>query len=115
MENSLRNEISISLAGETRIMRATFTAITAIERALGKSMTAIINQIAGGDLGVTEAAHIVFNGLRGNEDTRLSFEKVGEAIVQAGLGNVSVAVVEFVSMSLNGVSVGKPEEPQPAQ
>jgi hypothetical protein len=110
MENTLRNEVSITLAGEERIMRATFTAIVAIEKALGKSMTAIINQVAAGDISITDSALIVYHGLRGNQDTRMSFEQVGEALVEAGMAAVSLPVVEFVSRSLSGVSVGKPEE-----
>lgn len=115
MTNPMRNEVSITLAGEERTMRATFTAIAAVEKALGRSMVAIINKVAGGDLGVTEAATIVYHGLRGNEDTRLSYEQVGEAVVEAGLGNVSAAVVGFVSIALSGVEVGKPKEPVAAQ
>lgn len=115
METNLRNEVSIQLAGIERTMRASFTAIVAIEKAVGKSMTAIISQIASGDLSVTEAATIIHHGLRGFDDKRLSFEQVGEAVVVAGLTNISTAVVEFVSASLNGVSVGKPKEPETAQ
>lgn len=109
MENPLRNEVSVLLAGETRIMRATFTAIMAIEKALGRSMMATIGQLAEGDIAITEAAHIIYHGLRGYDDKRLSFEQVGEAILEAGIGNVSIAVVEFASRSLSGVTMGKPE------
>ncbi|CUW85716.1 GTA-gp10 family protein [Rhizobium pusense] len=109
MDNALRNEIEITLAGEKRIMRASFSAILAIEKALGKSMTAIINQVAAGDISITDSALIIYHGLVGNKDTRLSFEQVGDAILEAGMGAVSIPVVEFVSRSLNGVTVGKPE------
>ncbi len=113
--NPLINEVTIELAGQTRTMRASFSAIVQIERVLGKSMTAIIDKVAASDLAITEAAHIIYHGLRGYDDKRLSFEQVGEAIMERGLGEVSMAVVEFVSRSLNGVSVGKPSEPSPAQ
>jgi hypothetical protein len=96
-------------------MRANFSAIVAIEKALGKSMIALINQIAAGDVGVTESAHIIYHGLRGNTDARLSFEQVGEAVIERGLSAVSLPIIEFVSRSLNGVSVGKPSEPSPAR
>lgn len=113
--NDLTNETTIELDGEQRIMRASFTAIMNIERALGKSMTAIITKIANGDLAITEAAHIIYHGLRGNDDKRLSFEQVGEAIMERGLSEISMPVVEFVSASLNGVSLGKSNPPSPAQ
>lgn len=105
----LRNEVKITLAGEERTMRATFAAIRSIEGAMGKSMIAVINQFGGGDISVTDAATIIHHGLRGHGDTRLTLDQVGEAIVEAGLNNVSLPIVEFVSRALGGVSVGKPE------
>ena len=94
-------------------MRATFTAITALEKAIGKSMVAIINQVLDGDLSVTNAAHIVYQGLLGNDDKRLTYQQVGEAIMEGGLKSVMVPVIEFVSNSLSGVTVGKPEGQEP--
>ena len=97
-------------------MRASFTAIRAIETALGKSIVAVINQIGQqGDLSFTDAATIIHHGLRGNQDTRLSLDDVGDAVLDEGLGNASVAVVEFLSIALNGVTVGKPVEPETAR
>ncbi|WP_442577864.1 gene transfer agent family protein [Mesorhizobium sp. ASY16-5R] len=108
---TLRNEVTITLAGEDRTMRATFGAIRAIEGALGKSMIALINQIGQqGDLSITDAATIVHHGLRGHDDPRLTLEEVGEGIVEAGLSKISLPVVEFVSRALSGVSVGKSEK-----
>lgn len=115
LANPLRNEFEIELAGEKRVMRASFTAVTSIEKQLGKIMVEITSRIANGDLSVTDAAYIIFHGLRGYEDRRLSLDQVGEAVLAVGLSNISMAVVEFVSMALNGVSVGKPSEPNPAQ
>lgn len=110
----LRNEVEIQIAGELRVMRATFTAIVQIEKQLGKSMIALTSRIANGDLSVTEAAYIIYYGLRGYDDKRLSLEQVGEGVLAAGLSNMSMPVIEFLTMTLNGVSVGKPSEPNPA-
>lgn len=116
MSDPIRNEIELDLAGETRTMHASFAAIRGIEAALGKSITAIINNVAvNGDLSVTDAATIVYHGLRGFDDKRLSLDQVGDAIMVAGVIKVSVHVVEFLTMALNGVSVGKSTEPTPAQ
>ena len=113
MSDVLRNEVSIELAGETRTMRASFAAIRAIEAALGKSMMAVINQVADSDLSVTAATTIIYHGLLGFDDKRLSMDQVGEAVLAAGLTNVSLPIVNFVSRSLSGVEVGKPEGQTP--
>jgi DNA-directed RNA polymerase subunit L len=112
----LRNEVTIELAGETRTMRASFSALMDIERDLKKSLISLINQAANtGDISVTEAAYIIHHGLRGHKDTRLSFAQVGDAVMEAGLASVLEPVVSFLGVALSGVSVGKPKEPETAQ
>lgn len=115
MADTLRNEVAITLGGVERTMRATFTAIRAIEAAVGKSLIALISQVgANGDLSITDAATIIHHGLRGADDKRLTLEQVGDAVMEAGYSKVSIPVIEFLSTALNGVSVGK-SEPNPAQ
>lgn len=116
MAELLRNEVAIYLANEERVMRATFSAIRAIEATLGKSITAIINKIANsGDISMTDAATVIYHGLRGYNDTRLTLDQVGEAIMEEGLSAATLAVVEFTSKALSGVSLGKSQEAQPAK
>lgn len=110
MADSLRNEVKIEIAGEERTMRANFSAIRGIEAALGKSVVSIVTDISNGDISITSAATIIYHGLRGFDDKRLTLEQVGDAVIEAGISNVSLAVIEFISKALNGVSVGKPEE-----
>jgi hypothetical protein len=107
--SNVRNEVEIELAGETRVMRATFAAIRGIERDLNTNVVPLIEKLAKGDIGVAQAAVIVFHGLHGNKDTRLNLEKVGEAIMDAGLSQVMEPVVKFISCALEGVKMGKPE------
>lgn len=110
MSGPVLNEVKIDLAGETRTMRASFSALIEIERDLKKSLIALINQAAeSGDIGVTEAAVIVHHGLRGYQDARLTYAQVGEAIMEAGLPNILGAVMEFLGKALNGVTMGKPQ------
>ncbi|MBY5698398.1 GTA-gp10 family protein [Rhizobium leguminosarum] len=109
MEN-LRNEVKITLAGEERTMRATFSAIRGIEASLGKSIIAIISQSGNGDLSITDAVTIIHYGLRGYDDKRLSLDQVGDAVMDVGFSAVSLAAIQFLSVALGGVSVGKPQE-----
>lgn len=113
MADKLRNEVQITLAGQERTMRATFSAIRNIESALKMNLVPLIERYGLGDMGVTQAATIVFYGLQGFGDTRLkSVDEVGDAIVEAGLAAVAPAIVEFLNASLSGVTVGKPEATQ---
>lgn len=106
----MRNEVKITLAGEERTMRASFHAIRGIEAALSKSIIAIISQSGNGDLSMTDAVTIIHHGLRGYDDKRLTFDQVGDAVMEAGFSTASLAAIQFLSVALTGVSVGKPLE-----
>ena len=108
MSNDLRNEIKLTLAGEERTMRATFEEMCAIEQKLGKSVVALMSRIANRDFGVFETATVIFHGLRGFGDTRLSFAEVGAAVMEAGVVPLASPVMEFIGTSMKGVKVGKP-------
>lgn len=112
MINLERNEVSISLAGETRTLRATFTAIRAIERDLGKSIIKVVDDLGlRGDISVTDTATIIYRGLQGYGDTRLTLDQVGNALVQEGFTEKAASAAEFLRVALMGVStVGKQTE-----
>lgn len=109
MAEPLRNEVKVTLACQERTMRATFSAIRAIEAALGKSIIAIIGQAGNGDVSMTDTATIIHHGLRGYDDTRLTLEQVGNACMETGFSTASMAAVEFLGLALRGVSPGKQE------
>lgn len=111
--SNLRNEVSLTLGGKEHTLRATFGAISGIEKALKMNLIPLIDRYAAGNFGVTEAAVIIFHGLKGFEDTRFgSIEEVGEAVMQTGLPELGEPIVKFLTMALNGVSLGKSQEPQ---
>lgn len=110
MSEPLRNEVSITLAGEERTMRATFEAIRNIERALNLSIVKLIARVSQADMGLTDTATIIYFGLRGHDDTRLTLDQVGEAVMEVGLTSMIKPVMEFIMKSMGGVKVGKPEE-----
>ncbi len=107
MADALRNEVSVTLDGTEYTVRATFAAIRGIERDLKTNLVPLIEKLGRGDVGIEQAAVIVFHGLRGNGDTSLNLEQVGELILKTGLGEVMLPVVEFLSHAMQGVSLGK--------
>ncbi|MBR2691777.1 MAG: gene transfer agent family protein [Aquamicrobium sp.] len=111
MADLLRNEVEIELAGQTRTMRASFSAIRAIEKELGKSLVRLINDIgASGDFSVTDAVTIIHHGLRGYNDTRLTLDQIGDAVVVEGFQSKATAAAEFLKVALMGASLGKPQD-----
>ncbi len=91
-----------------------------IEQALGESIISTMARAR--TIGVNDCAVIILNGLKGFGDTRalkddapngLTFDDVGEAIMQDGLVAVGVPCMKFLGMALNGVNAGKSEEATP--
>jgi hypothetical protein len=112
----MRNEVKISLGGVDRTMRATFKAIYAIEKDLGKPWSHVGQMVIEGSYGVREIATIIHHGLRGYDDNRLSFDEVGEAVMQEGINNCVAPIVEFISIAFQGVkSAGKSEAAEAPQ
>lgn len=102
MDNS-RGEIIIQLAGEERVMRPTFDAIAGIERDLKINSLPLLKKFAAGDVGVRDSATIVYHGLRGYGDTRLTLAEIGDAIIMQGLNELALPISEFLIASLEGV------------
>jgi hypothetical protein len=113
MAEALRNEVSIELAGETRTLRATFGALRGIEKDLGINIVPLISKVTGVDVGVNEFATVIYHGLRGYDDTRLSLDAVGNAVMEVGLTALLAPVGDFLFKAMEGVSAGKPKPGEP--
>lgn len=109
MAETLRNEVDITLLGETRTMRATFGAIRGVERDLKTNIIPLIERMGRGDVGVEQAAVVIFHGLKGYGDTSLTLDQVGDAVMGEGLSKVLEPVVNFLAVAMQGVSLGKPQ------
>ena len=119
MSDAFRNEVTVTLFGKERTMRATFRAIRDIETDLKLNWLRFAQKMAAGDIGIGEMAKIIFHGLKGYGDTRslktaapdgLTVEEIGDAIIEAGMNEVSTAVIQFIQIGFHGTKpVGKPE------
>lgn len=114
MANERKNELDITIAGQKRTMRASFEAIEAIENVTGKSISMLVASVNGSDIGVGLATDVVFHGLRGFGDTRLTRQEVGEAIIEEGIIKVGAPILQFLLIAFRGVSVGKSEKAKEA-
>jgi hypothetical protein len=111
--NKERGEVSVKLKGTAPlVLRPTFDAICKIEAATGQSVTRLAQSLMSGEsLGIGVAATILFEGSRPTGST-LEKKKIGEAIVRTGLGEVTPAIVEFITVFLVGdTATGEDEAP----
>ncbi|MET4294713.1 hypothetical protein ABIB06_006546 [Bradyrhizobium sp. LB8.2] len=110
MSERLRNEYTITLKGEEHVMRATFGAIRGIERDLKTNIIPLLMRLE--QMGLEQAAIIVWHGLKGYGDTAMTLDDVGEAILDIGLDNpdLMTSIVKFAGHALKGAEMGKPQK-----
>lgn len=119
MGSAHRNEVSVTLAGKERTMRATFRAMSDIERDLKVNWLRFAQKMAEGDIGIGEMSRIIFHGLKGFGDTRsvmtdepggLTVDDVGTALLETGMDAVAPAIIQFIQIGFHGTKpVGKPD------
>lgn len=112
MAEKLRNEVAIMLGETEYTLRATFASLRDIERSLKTNLVPLMAQLGRADVGVEQAAIIIYHGMRGFDDTRLKLEEVGDLVMQAGVAKVMDPLVDFIGLAFQGVSVGKPVTPE---
>ncbi len=98
--NPARGEASIVVAGETIRLRPSFAALVAAETEIGP-LFALVDRAADGQLSLAEIAALFWHTADPKPD-RISRDMLGEAIVQAGLANVTPALRTVLSQILQG-------------
>lgn len=115
MTNRLRNELEITLKGKKYVMRASFEAMSDIEADLKMNLVPLISAIGNFNVGIKQCATIIHHGLRAYGDESLTFPQVGEAVMHEGVGAVMGTLVDFLSLGMEGVKMGKPAEAEAPQ
>ena len=98
--NPYRGEASIAVGGETLLLRPSFTALVAAEQELG-SLFALVERASEGRLGLQEIAAL-FDHLSAQRPPAITRERIGEAIVEKGLGGVAPILRIVLGQILQG-------------
>ncbi len=105
--NKERGEMAMTLAGKEFVLRPTYGALAEIEGTLGQGIVPLAERIHRGEYGIVDLAVIVTAALRSRGEPA-TVEKVGEMILQTGLGPVVGKVMEFLKTALNaGQALGE--------
>ncbi|HVQ09370.1 MAG TPA: GTA-gp10 family protein [Allosphingosinicella sp.] len=98
--NSVRGEASIQVAGAPILLRPSFAALVAAEAELGP-LFALVERASEGRLTLAEMAALFFHCAQGRPEgcTR---ERIGQAIAENGLANVTPALKALLTQILQG-------------
>jgi hypothetical protein len=118
--NPERGEVEVTLDGKTYVMRPSWEALVAIERAIApRTIIQLVAQYETRALSAEEIALIVTEGIRAygkaEKDKLLqmySVEKVGELLYESGVNSALPACLRFL-MNVSGGSKKKAEGEDP--
>jgi hypothetical protein len=85
--NPVRGEAALRVGGETLVLRPTFAALVAAEGELGP-LFALVDRAAEGKLSLAEMVGLFWHCLRDPPEA-VTRERLGEAVVEAGLAAVT--------------------------
>lgn len=98
--NPHRGEASLTVAGETLLLRPSFTALVAAEEELGP-LFGLVERASEGKLGLGEIAAL-FDHLSAGRPPAITRERIGEAIVEQGLAGISPTLRMALGQILKG-------------
>tara|TARA_R100001440_G_scaffold54380_2_gene74176 strand:- start:865 stop:1209 length:345 start_codon:yes stop_codon:yes gene_type:complete len=99
MANPLKGQIELELGSQTYKARLTMEAIMGIESALNKSLLKTAQQMAEGDVSVTQIINILHPALRGGGNN-LSMKQVMAIVEEAGIVKSTMAVSTILTKTL---------------
>ncbi|MEO6092185.1 MAG: gene transfer agent family protein [Novosphingobium sp.] len=97
--NPHRGEASLTIAGEPRLLRPSFAALTAAEEELGP-LFALVERAAGGELRMAEMVALFWHCLASRDG--LARDDIGEAIARLGLAQAAKPLRALLAQILQG-------------
>lgn len=98
--NPHRGEANVIVGGETLLLRPSFSALVAAEEELGP-LFALVERAADGKLSLKEIAAL-FDHVSGDRPKSITRDRIGEAIVAAGIARVTPALRLLLGQILQG-------------
>jgi hypothetical protein len=98
--NPYRGEASITVGGETLVLRPSFAALVAAEEELG-SLFELVEQASEGRLRLQQIAALFDHLSRGRPEA-ITRERIGEALVEKGIAGVAPTLRVVLAQILQG-------------
>lgn len=98
--NPHRGEATLQVGGETMVLRPSFQALVAAEQELG-SLFGLVERAADGRMTLQEIAAL-FDHLSAGRSPAITRERIGQAVVDQGLGRTTPALRLLLGQILQG-------------
>ncbi len=98
--NPHRGEACLTVAGETLVLRPSFTALVAAEEELG-SLFALVDRASDGKLKLQEIAAL-FDHLSAGRPAAITRERIGESVIAIGMAKIAPMLRVVLTQILKG-------------
>ena len=98
--NDVRGEASLTVGGESLVLRPSFEALVAAEEELGP-LFALVERAAAGGLKVAEMASLFWHCVRDRREA-VTRERIGAAIAEQGLAATTPVLKRLLTQILQG-------------
>jgi len=100
--NPYRNEMEIDLCGEKLLIRASFKGLCEIEQRANIGLFGIMAKLYKNDASIKTIAAVIYGGLVGADNLKMSFDQVAEKCLKHGLIKLLKPCGEFVALAMAG-------------
>ena len=107
--NPHRGEASLQVAGETLVLRPSFSALVAAEEELGP-LFGLVERASEGKLALHEIAAL-FDHLSAGRPAAITRERIGDAVVEKGLAGISPTPASRCRAGRRGARAEAPDDP----
>lgn len=114
MANELRGEREIRMCGESYCLVPDFESLHEVEKLAGCSLTMLAMKFARSDVRITEVAALIYGGIKGSGEKKLTFAEVGKLVQRHGLVRLIPAAGEFLTAAISGDGDPETGEEKPA-
>jgi hypothetical protein len=100
---NIKGEFTINLAGQDRVMRASFDAVEMLEgNGLKRPILEALADGINGKWAISDMATVFYAGFVANKDTRLTRADVGNALLDEGPSKFFPLYLEFLTYFITG-------------
>ncbi len=105
--NEHRGEIELELGDKKIVLRPTYEALQAMERATGTRLIPLARRFGELDFGVSDIVAVISAAATEKPD-----KDIGRLVFEAGVAKVGIRISAFLAGALNGGNVGNGEAPE---
>lgn len=101
----LLGELEIELGGKKHLLKPTFKGLIVCEELSGRTLNELLRLFLSSKAGIKDVSAVIYGGMLGKNGDKappMSFDEIGELVLQTGFHNVLAGCITFVGSAYSG-------------